>query len=74
MTTILIFRSADNREYDKYIQAPDLMSMAVAVPAADAIIKQVKAKLPEWQWEDLESALEARDFKGVCWAHCEQKV
>lgn len=74
MTTILIFRSADDRDYDKFIQAPDGMPMAVAAPTADAIIENTKLTLPNWQWEDLETALEVRGFKGVCWLHCDQEV
>ena len=74
MTAILIFRSADDRDYDKFIQAPDHMSMAIAAPAADIIIRNTKLALPEWQWEDLETALEAHGFKSVCWLHCDQEV
>ena len=73
MILILSFRSADDRDYDKFIQAPDHMSIAEAVPLADKTVAAVKAT-GDWQWNDIEEALEKLGFIAVGWAHCEQEV
>lgn len=72
MDAILIFRSSDDRDYDKFIKAPAMRFVEV-IALADKIVADVKAQ-GDWQWDDIESALVARGFEAVEWVHCEQEV
>ncbi len=72
MDAILIFRSSDDRDSDKFIKAPAMRFVEV-IALADKIVADVKAQ-GDWQWDDIESALVARGFEAVGWVHCEQEV
>lgn len=74
MDILLIFRSADDRDYDKYILAPSGMSIADASTLADSIIAGMKRDYPDVNWEDIEEALVLMEFQALGWVHCEQEV
>lgn len=74
MPVIIIFRSCDDRDYDKFILAPEGLGISAAASLADEVAAAVKAELDDWQWADIEDALQARGFREVAWAHCSEQA
>lgn len=74
MRTIIIFRNGDDRDFDKYILAPEGMGIHEASVAAEECAQGVKATIEDWTWDDIEEALEALGFEYAAWVHAETEV
>lgn len=77
--TLTIFRSTDDRDYDRYILAPPGMGTADAQQLADKTVAQVKAQSNDWetdgwQWDDFEEALVKLGFEPLSWTHCDEEI
>ena len=87
MRTIIIFRSSEDRDYDRYILGPVGMPTAEAVAIADRVARRVKGTTVDdlgyergdpdrdWSWEDIEAELVKSGFEELlAWAHAETEV
>lgn len=65
---LMIFRSEMDRDYDRFIFAPEGMSMAIA----DGVAKTVAGKCDYGAWEDIETKLIGLGFEAIgTWFHSE---
>lgn len=72
---LIIFRSSENRDYDRYILTPPGMASSQGSILADEIVAEVKESHFEACWDDFELALEERGFRPLDnWCHAEQEV
>jgi hypothetical protein len=72
---LIIFRSSENRDYDRYILTPLGMTSSQGALLADEIIVEVKENFLEATWDEMEVALEDKGFRALnAWCHAEQEV
>lgn len=73
MRTLLIFRSEDDRDFDRYILAEEGMRLMDAAELADSIIGGVKKDMGDSYggWDHAELYLNAAGFESINWIHCD---
>ena len=63
---LMVFRNETDRDYDKFIFAPEGMSMVIA----DLVVSAVVAKCPDNDWDGIEDELVKLGFKAIeAWSH-----
>ena len=71
-TRLIIIRNADDRDFDKYVIAPEGTSTFEAKGRVDEVIHHCRNL--GLGWDEMELQLEMAGFEVPAWAHADEEV